>query len=239
MSGILCAPVWRAKRANVTRRQTLISLGAASFFIPQAVFAQAASGCVLTPDSGEGPFYFDPDLLRSDIVDGHRGAPLGLDLEVVSADGCSVLTGARVDIWQADALGLYSGYANQSGVGGGVTTDMRGRTYLRGTQISDADGRVSFATIYPSWYGGRTPHIHFKVFVSEREVIAGQVFFPDEINEEVFTTWDPYREHFRRRRAFNNNDMFLVDGSLQGAMAAVEQTAEGFRASAQLAVAAG
>lgn len=201
--------------------------------------AQVVSGCTLTADSGEGPFYFDPELLRSDIVDGHQGAPLHLEVDVVSVDGCSVLTGARVDVWQADALGLYSGYANQPGVGGGVATDMRGRTYLRGTQITDAGGRVSFATIYPSWYGGRTPHVHFKVFVSEREVIAGQIFFPDEVNEEVFTNWDPYREHYRRRTAFNNNDMFLVDGSLQGAISTVSRTADGYRANAELAVATG
>ena len=237
MARIRCSPIWQAQAPSLTRRGALLGLGAVGFFRPKVSPAQTVSTCELTPDSGEGPFYFDAEMLRSDIVDGHRGAPLALDVAVVSVDGCRVLSGARVDVWQADALGLYSGYSNQSGVGGGIATDTRGSADLRGTQITDSGGRVAFTTIYPSWYGGRTPHIHFKVFVSEREVIAGQIFFPDDINEEVFTGWDPYREHVRRRRAFNDNDMFLVDGSLQGAMSTVERTADGFQAGVVLAVA--
>jgi protocatechuate 3,4-dioxygenase beta subunit len=122
-------------------------------------------------------------------------------------------------------------------VGGGVATDVRGETFLRGTQFTDAAGNVSFDTIYPSWYGGRTPHIHFKVFLSEREVIAGQIFFPDEINDEVFSTWDPYRQHVDRRTVFNDNDMFLVDGTLQGAIADTWRSSDGYSAVATIAVA--
>ena len=229
-------PVWRPRSIALTRRSALAGLGAASLLHPLTSFAQAPASCVLTPDSGEGPFYFDPALLRGNIVDGHGGAPLDLDIEVVSTDGCFVLADARVDVWQADEIGLYSGYVDQPGVGGGIDTDRRGQSDLRGTQVTDSGGRVSFRTVYPSWYGG---HIHFKVFVSEREVIAGQVFFPDDVNDDVFMNWDPYREHYRRRTAFNNNDMFVVDGALQGAIATVERTAGGYRAAAELAVDSG
>jgi protocatechuate 3,4-dioxygenase beta subunit len=222
--------------AQLSRREAITGLGLATFFRPFAARAQS-DRCVLTPDSGEGPFYFDPSLVRSDIVDGHAGAPLALEIEVVSVDGCRVLTDARVDIWHADGLGLYSGYSDQPGVGAGMPVDIRSQSFLRGTQFSDNDGRVDFRTIYPSWYGGRTPHVHFKVFVSARELVAGQIFFPDEINDEVFADWDPYREFRRRRTAFNDNDMFLVDGALQGAMAAVERTNDGYRAGVTLAVA--
>jgi hypothetical protein len=79
--------------------------------------------------------------------------------------------------------------------------------------------------------------VHFKVFLSEREVIAGQIFFPDEVNNEVFADWDPYRAYRQRRTAFNNNDMFFVDGALQGAMASVERTDDGYHAGVTLAVA--
>jgi protocatechuate 3,4-dioxygenase beta subunit len=216
MANDIPAPKWRRLDARVSRRDALAGLGAASLLQPFAVVAQQTASCTLTPDSGEGPFYFDPMLLRSDIVDGHPGAPLDVEIEVLSADGCRALEAARVDLWHADGLG---------------------RTFLRGTQLTSAEGRVGFRTIYPSWYGGRTPHLHFKVFLSEREVIAGQIFFPDDVNEEVFSSWDPYRQHRQRRRVFNSNDMFLVDGALQGAIADVDPAADGFRARASLAVA--
>jgi protocatechuate 3,4-dioxygenase beta subunit len=81
-----------------------------------------------------------------------------------------------------------------------------GQQYLRGTQFTDTAGNVQFRTIFPSWYGGRTPHVHFKVFLSGNEVVASQIFFPDEISKEVFADWRPYREHASKRTTFNDND---------------------------------
>ena len=90
---------------------------------------------------------------------------------------------------------------------GGVNVQAAvGAQYLRGTQFTDKGGNVEFRTIFPSWYGGRTPHVHFKVFLSNKEVVASQIFFPDEINKEVFSQWQPYRDHVSKRRAFNDND---------------------------------
>jgi protocatechuate 3,4-dioxygenase beta subunit len=187
---------------------------------------------VLTPEAGEGPFYLDPNLVRSDITSGRPGAPLRLALQVVREGDCAVLSDARVDVWQADAIGLYSGYAQQSGVGG-VSTDVAvDQQYLRGTQITDADGRVRFQTIYPSWYGGRTPHVHFKVFLGGDEVVASQIFFPDEINEDVFTTRDPYRQHVSKRRAFNRNDPIP-----EGITSEASRSGGGYAATAVLVVA--
>jgi hypothetical protein len=48
--------------------------------------------------------------------------------------------------------------------------------------------------------------VHFKVFLGNKEVVASQIFFPDEINKEVFSQWQPYRDHVSKRRAFNDND---------------------------------
>jgi protocatechuate 3,4-dioxygenase beta subunit len=80
--------------------------------------------------------------------------------------------------------------------------------------------------VYPSWYGGRTPHLHLKVFVDSKEVLATQVFFDDEVNAEIFNNWDPYREHVRKRTSFNNNDTFLdrdKDGRTDGLFCQVEK----------------
>ncbi|HEX6992916.1 MAG TPA: protocatechuate dioxygenase [Gammaproteobacteria bacterium] len=232
-------PAWRLPTTAIDRRRTLAALAGllGGGLVPLRTTAQAGA-CVLTPDSGEGPFYFDPELVRSDISDGVPGAPLELTLRVVRVGDCATLDGARVDVWHADAIGLYSGYARQPGTGE-PSPSVVGKTFLRGTQFTSPAGDVVFRTVYPSWYGGRTPHVHFKVFLGGDEVVASQLFFPDEINEEVFSQWDPYRERRERRRTFNSNDSFLRDGRVEGAFCDVERVDGGYRAHVTVAVAQG
>jgi protocatechuate 3,4-dioxygenase beta subunit len=160
--------------------------------------------CVFTPEATEGPFYFDPKMVRSDITEGKQGAPLLLALQVVEAKDCAPLPRARVDIWHADGVGLYSGYTDQE------TGSTKVETFLRGTQFSGTGGEVRFNTIYPGWYPGRTPHIHFKVFVENQSVFTGQLYFPDPTTEHVYATVSPYRERKRKRDTFNTDDFIFV-----------------------------
>jgi protocatechuate 3,4-dioxygenase beta subunit len=200
--------------AVLTRREALIAAAGlgAGFALragsagakEQAAQPGAANVCVLTPEAMEGPFYFDPKLVRSDITEGKRGAPLVLTLQTVEARDCAPLKGARVDVWHTDGLGRYSGYAGQA------TGSTQGETFLRGTQFTGADGEVRFAAIYPGWYPGRTPHIHFKVFVDARSVITGQLYFPDPVAEHVYATTSPYRERKVERDTFNADDFIFV-----------------------------
>jgi protocatechuate 3,4-dioxygenase beta subunit len=155
--------------------------------------------CVITPEATEGA-----KLVRSDITEGKQGAPLVLTLQIVEAKDCAPLKDARVDVWHADGLGLYSGYARQE------TGSTKGETFLRGIQFTGADGEVRFNTIYPGWYPGRTPHIHFKAFVDDRNVITGQLYFPDPITEHVYATTSPYRERKAERDTFNAGDFIFV-----------------------------
>jgi protocatechuate 3,4-dioxygenase beta subunit len=216
------------------RRRALIGLSSVivAAFGSERAWAQSPRSCVLTPDAGEGPFYMDPKLRRSDITSGKPGAPLQLALQVVRTGDCATLANARVDVWHADAVGLYSGYAKQSGVGGISTEAAVGQQYLRGTQVTDAGGNVGFQTIFPSWYGGRTPHVHFKVFLGGNEVVASQIFFPDEITREVFAEWQPYREHVAKRKVFNTNDPIP-----QGVSSEVARSGKAYSAKAVLVVA--
>ncbi len=143
--------------------------------------------CTLTPQAVEGPFYFDPNLLRSDIAEDRAGTPTRLALRVLEAGSCAPIAGARVDVWHADAAGWYSGYDRQ--VGGAST---RGNTFLRGTQITGADGTANFRTVYPGWYPGRTPHIHIKIFLNETTLVTGQMYLPDELSAKIYSTREPY-----------------------------------------------
>ena len=145
----------RGDKSFLTRRQALTgtaaTLGATlAFGRSGRVQAETTGGtvCVLTPEAMQGPFYFDPKLLRAGITEGKPGAQLEVSLQVVEAGSCAPLKDARVDIWQCDALGLYSGYDGQA------TGSSKGETFLRGTQVTDEDGNVRFQTIYPGWYPG-------------------------------------------------------------------------------------
>lgn len=128
--------------------------------------------CTLTPELTEGPFYLDLDLVRRDITEGRPGTPLRVTLTVVAAGSCNPLPNVAVDVWHCDANGDYS---------------PRGSTFLRGTQLTDEAGSVSFDTIYPGYYRGRAVHIHFKVHPEPGRQTTSQLFFPDELNNEVLT----------------------------------------------------
>ena len=222
----------RDKSPGLSRRQALLGMAA----MGTTYSAKAAGACLLTPLSGEGPFYFDPDLVRADIRGRQVGAPLQLDMLVVRAGDCSVLENARVDIWHANAFGLYSGYEDQVGVGDiSVEQAVINRDYLRGTQYTGPDGRVRFQTIYPSWYLSRTPHVHFKVFEAGRELIASQVFFPESVNREVFSTWGPYRGHAAKQDTTNDNDGF-IQRNLMGVFCEIDRLEKGYLATLTIAV---
>jgi protocatechuate 3,4-dioxygenase beta subunit len=197
---------WRSGKVDLGRRRSLIGLTAASASLAGSGALAQAARCVLTEDAGEGPFYFDPELMRANIRDASAGLPLDIAIQVTRAVDCATLAAARVDLWHANGLGLYSGYEDQPGVGGISTAPAVGQTFLRGMQMTDRDGWVRFQTIYPSWYGGRTPHLHFKVWLGPEEVVASQIFFPDETSKFVFEGFDPYRAHVAKRTVFNDND---------------------------------
>ena len=80
----------RNRNANrdLTRRQALAGAAAtASTILAWRPAAQAAASlCILTPEAAQGPFYFDPTLVRTDITEGKPGASLALTLQVVEAE---------------------------------------------------------------------------------------------------------------------------------------------------------
>ena len=106
--------------------------------------ATSGASCILTPEQTEGPYYIDNHLIRRDIREHHKGAPLELRLTVEDATTCKPLAGATVEVWHCDATGAYSGFGAQGG--------SSGRTFLRGGQRTGADGVATFKTIYPGWY---------------------------------------------------------------------------------------
>jgi protocatechuate 3,4-dioxygenase beta subunit len=223
----------RATKRSVTRRQVLAGAATAATVLgwragtARSGQAEAAKPkvCILTPEAMQGPFYLDDKLVRAGIADGKPGARLALTLQVVEAGSCAALDKARVDVWHCDGLGLYSGYAGQA------TGSAEGETFLRGTQFTDGDGRVGFDTIYPGWYPGRTPHIHFKVILGDKDLVAGQLYFPESVSEQIYTTRSPYRERKEERDTMNANDFIFLDHGGADTLANVEEAGGSYRAS--------
>jgi protocatechuate 3,4-dioxygenase beta subunit len=138
--------------------------------------------CAASPNETAGPYPSLNDIVRGDIRGGRPGVPLTLTLTVVNASSaCSAVSGAMVEVWQCDAQGRYSEYS-QPGY------DGRSETFLRGTQTTDANGRVSFMTIYPGWYAGRATHIHAEVTLNGRAVKVTQMAFPESVNNTVYAS---------------------------------------------------
>jgi protocatechuate 3,4-dioxygenase beta subunit len=174
--------------------------------------------CVLTPELTEGPYYLTGEPERRDVTEGKAGTPLRLQLTVADATRCTPITGAVVEIWHADAQGVYSGF------GAGASN----RTFLRGSQVTDANGVATFDTIYPGWYQGRATHIHMKVRQSKTasQVHTGQMFFDEAVNETVYSGGGAYAGR-AGRRTLNAQDGIYQDGGAQS-MVTVAKNGEGY-----------
>lgn len=154
--------------------------------------AMPAPACVVMPESTEGPFFVvgEPERsdLRADSASGEArlGTPLELTFNVsqISNGACAALPGAMVDVWHCDAEGRYSGVRD----GGADTGDQN---WLRGYQLTDANGLARFVTIYPGWYPGRTVHIHFKIRAQAEGGrvydFTSQLYFDEAVTADVYT----------------------------------------------------
>jgi protocatechuate 3,4-dioxygenase beta subunit len=116
-------------------------------------------------------------------------------------------------------------------------------TFLRGIQLTGADGSAAFRTVFPGFYMGRTNHIHFKVRVdghasgksyeAGHTSYVGQMFFPEEFTAELMQH-DPYRRHTIHRTTLAEDRVF---GEQHGELSIAhfrpldpQQTAAGFHA---------
>jgi protocatechuate 3,4-dioxygenase beta subunit len=128
--------------------------------------------CITTPENIYGPFWHEGQLERQDIRDGQEGIYLRLAMQVIDIGTCKPLHNARVDVWQANALGDYS---------------ATNTSWLRGWQPSSNWGTVDFDTIFPGQYAGRNVHTHVTVREpgNTRTVHSGQIFFDEQPREDI------------------------------------------------------
>ncbi len=187
-----------ASRRGVVRALAL--LGSAGLAASAKV---AWSACSVIPSETGGPYPGDgtngPNVLtqsgivRQDIRPSFgsagaataAGVALTVTLQLVNTNsGCGAHAGYVVYLWHCDALGRYSMYS------AGVTA----QNYLRGVQVADSNGMVSFTTIFPGCYSGRWPHIHFEIYSSQAAAVSGtnavrtsQLALPQAASAEVYS----------------------------------------------------
>ncbi|HVV05526.1 MAG TPA: hypothetical protein VHC96_14945 [Puia sp.] len=193
--------------------------------------------CSATPQETAGPYPYDLSansaIYRTDITEGKTGVPLSLVLTIVNSNNnCTVIEGARVDIWHCDKDGYYSEYSEPGYLG---TKDYAGQTFFRGIQLSDASGQVRFTTIYPGWYTGRVTHIHVEVFINSVLKCTTQIAFPDTITKAVYNT-SLYSAHGQNTLT-NTTDDIMKDTYNSELLSLTGDTTNGYTGTLQIGVA--
>ncbi|MBB3232570.1 intradiol ring-cleavage dioxygenase [Halomonas stenophila] len=239
-------------RQGLSRRQMLRCAGVAAVasLWGRAGGVTAAAGdtggaalvCVARPRQTEGPYFVDTRLersdLRSDPTDGTRkpGVPVVLAFHVsrFDDDACTPLAGAVVDLWQCDALGVYSGVQDFAG-----RFDTREQRFLRGYQVTDSRGMARFTTLYPGWYSGRAVHIHFKIRTDPEADLGleftSQLYFDDALTDRVHQQ-PPYAERGPRNVRNDADGIYRRSGGDELVLDLTE-SGEGYRGDFQIALA--
>jgi protocatechuate 3,4-dioxygenase beta subunit len=228
-----CASAKSASTAT-TAGSTATTAGSTAASVTTAASASTAatSGtCEVIPNETAGPYPGDGSnganvlnvsgAVRSDIRSSFgtstttaKGVPLTIKLSIVElAKSCGPLAGAAVYLWHCNIDGQYSMYSS------GVTNE----NYLRGVQETDANGMVTFTSIFPAAYSGRWPHIHFEVFpslttalVSGTKLATSQIALPEDTCKLVFAT-DGYSQSVSNmaKSSLKTDNVFSDGWSLQ------------------------
>jgi protocatechuate 3,4-dioxygenase beta subunit len=245
-----------AGAALLAARPALAALGDLVAATPAAA-ANTKAAVAVTPSMTEGPYWIDEMLRRFDVRANtssastsagaaQAGVPLTLKINVLDASSGGAINGAHVDIWHANAYGLYSDEGGQQTGGGTTNGNTTGQNFLRGYQITGVDagaetapvdGQVSFKTIWPGWYSGRTIHIHVRVRTYNGSAVATnyttQIFFSDADNNAVLSGAAPYNTRSPKTDPTTNqtDNVLGQAGSVSGNIVGVSGSlAEGFAA---------
>lgn len=211
----------------------------------------AAASCETIPEETAGPFPGDgsngPDIrsvegvVRRDIRTSigsasatAEGTPLTFTLRMRDASkGCAAYPGAAVYAWHCDRDGNYSMYSPAAA----------NENYLRGIQEADADGNVTFDSIFPGCYSGRWPHIHFEVFASLADAVGGgspiatsQLAFPADTCESAYGAAGYETSVSNLSRLSLDSDMVFADGAGQQVATMSGDSSQGFTATLDVTV---
>jgi len=224
--------------------------------------SNASGSCSVIPTETAGPYPGDGSngnngsggtlnvltlsgIVRSDIRTSigsasgiAAGVPMTVTLKLVNTNAsCASLAGYAIYLWHCDRSGGYSLYSS------GVTD----QNYLRGVQVTDSNGEVSFTTIFPACYSGRWPHMHFEIYPSlavatngSNDVKTSQLALPAAACNQVFGVVAGYEASVRNFAAVSlaSDNVFADDSAGQELASVTGNATNGFVASLQVGIAA-
>lgn len=164
------------------------------------------------------------------------GIALTIKLKILNANNaCGNAGNFAVYLWHCDREGRYSLYSS------GVTD----QNYLRGVQEADANGELTFTTIFPGCYDGRMPHVHFEVYGTlakaanaSNRIKTSQFTFPMASLNEVYATTGYGSSATNLNRISYANDNIFSDGYALQLASMTGNTTDGYVATLTLAVVA-
>jgi protocatechuate 3,4-dioxygenase beta subunit len=193
-------------------------------------------------DGSNGPNVLtDSGIVRSDIrtsfgsMNGTaEGVPLTVKLTLVNAAAdCATLAGYAIYLWHCDRDGHYSLYT------------VADENYLRGVQVTDAEGTVTFTSIFPAAYSGRWPHIHFEIYptlekaqAASGKVRTSQLALPQAACSEVYATAGYEQSVTNLAQTSLTSDMVFSDGVDLQMAAVTGNVADGYVATLTVGVSA-
>jgi len=167
----------------------------------------ADGNCTVSPSETKGPFPIKTpsQLVLENIKSDRIGVALLINLTIENqSKDCAPLEGVSVDVWHCDKDGNYSEYGGTSM----QQTDYTSVHFLRGRQTSDANGEVSFISIFPGWYQGRAPHIHVEILsASGSSLLVTQIAFPENVTNEVYSSTN-YASHGQADTSNTSDNVF-------------------------------
>nr|WP_260625856.1 intradiol ring-cleavage dioxygenase [Hymenobacter sediminicola] len=199
---------------------------------PDTTGGTGSGSCTVAPTETEGPFptKVPASYVRSDIRDNKSGYAMAAKITITNSS-CVPLAGALVDIWHCDAEGNYSEYGGT----GMQSTNYQSVHFLRGRQTTDANGLVTFTSIFPGWYSGRATHIHVHVYsASGQSLKVTQIAFPEGTGTAVAAV-NGYTKGLNGYTT-NAQDNVFSDGVAQELATVTGSTSAGFELSISLAV---
>ncbi len=242
-------------RTLLSRRRVLTAFGLGAGMLALAACGVDATstsdasvsgtgGTTEIPDETAGPYPGDgsngPDVLeesgivRSDIRSSFgtstttaEGVPLEFELTILDlAEDNAPFVGVAVYAWHCDREGRYSMYSEGA----------EDENYLRGVQVTDAEGKVRFTSVVPACYTGRWPHIHFEVYPDEASITdstnaiaTSQLAFPEDVVDKVFAT-EGYEASVANlaQLSLETDNVFGDDGGVHQLAAVTGDVTKGF-----------
>lgn len=153
-------------------------------------FLAGLGSCLLVVPMTGGPCTTEAPPVREDVSEGWTGLPMRLVLKVVD-QACAPIAGVRLRIWHTNVEGSYSGQtpSNRFCL---KDQDYASLNFFRGEGETDPNGVVAFDSCFPGAYPGRAIHIHFQALRGETTYRVSQLFFPEEVTNDVYATQPEY-----------------------------------------------